>query len=44
MKTGIIILSVFAAVWGIAGLTSVNAPWWLWLLPIAISAVLATWC
>jgi len=44
MKIGVIILSVFAAVWAIAGLFSINADWWLWLLPIVISAALASWC
>ena len=43
MKTGVIILSVFAAVWAIAGLISIDADWWLWLLPVAISVALASW-
>ena len=44
MKAGVVILSVFAAVWAIAGLISIDADWWLWLLPIVISAALASWC
>lgn len=44
MKTGVIVLSVFAAGWAIAGLISIDAAGWLWLLPIAISTALASVC
>lgn len=43
MRGGIWVLNVFAAIWGAAGIIVGNAPVWLAVVPIAISAAALIW-
>ena len=38
MRSGIVILNLFAAVWACAALGSLGAATWTWLLPLLVSA------
>ena len=40
MKTGLIVIMVFAAAWGAVALAAVGAPVWTWPAPTAISALI----
>ena len=43
MRFGIIVLNVFAALWGAAAILSARCPWWLVAAPILVSGGLILW-
>ena len=44
MRFGVWMLSLFAAIWGVAALAALKAPGWAWLAPPAISVGVVVLC
>jgi hypothetical protein len=44
VRSAILILNLFAAVWALAALGSLGAPTWTWLLPVVVSGAIVGIC